>query len=73
MLAELDDSIIDQTVNLLQHEKVAKSISDMETDDAVGLIESLEPDTQKKILDKVSAEDREIFNESLNYPEDTAG
>ena len=45
----------------------------METDDAVGLIESLEPDTQKKILDKVSAEDREIFNESLNYPEDTAG
>ncbi len=73
VLSELDDSIIDQTVNLLQHEKVAKSISDMETDDAVGLIESLEPDTQKKILDKVSAEDREIFNESLNYPEDTAG
>lgn len=73
VLAELDDSIIDQTVNLLQHEKVAKSISDMETDDAVGLIESLEPDTQKKILDKVSAEDREIFNESLNYPEDTSG
>ena len=73
VLAELDDSIIDQTVNLLQYEKVAKSISDMETDDAVGLIESLEPDTQKKILDKVSAEDREIFNESLNYPEDTAG
>jgi magnesium transporter len=73
VLAELDDSIIDQTVNLLHHEKVAKSISDMETDDAVGLIESLEPDTQKKILDKVSAEDREIFNESLNYPEDTAG
>jgi len=73
VLAELDDSIIDQTVNLLQHEKVAKSISDMETDDAVGLIESLEPDTQKKILDKVSAEDLEIFNESLNYPEDTAG
>jgi magnesium transporter len=73
VLAELDDSIIDQTINLLQHEKVAKSISDMETDDAVGLIESLEPDTQKKILDKVSAEDREIFKESLNYPEDTAG
>ena len=73
VLAELDDSIIDQTVNLLQHEKVAKSISDMETDDAVSLIESLEPDTQKKILDQVSAEDREIFNESLNYPEDTAG
>ncbi len=73
VLAELDNSIIDQTVNLLQHEKVAKSISDMETDDAVGLIESLEPDTQKKILDQVSAEDREIFNESLNYPEDTAG
>ena len=73
VLAELDDSIIDQTVNLLQYEKVAKSISEMETDDAVGLIESLEPETQKQILDKVSAENREIFTESLNYPEDTAG
>ena len=29
VLAELDESIIDQTVNLLQYEKVAKSISEM--------------------------------------------
>jgi magnesium transporter len=73
VLAELDDTIIDETVNQLQYDKVAQSISEMETDDAVGLIESLQPETQKIILDQVSAEDREIFNESLNYPEDTAG
>ena len=73
VLAELDDSIIDETVNQLQYDKVAKSISEMETDDAVSLIESLQPETQKKILEKVSDKDREIFNESLNYPEDTAG
>ena len=73
VLAELDDSIIDETVNQLQYDKVAKSVSEMETDDAVSLIESLQPETQKKILEKVSDKDREIFNESLNYPEDTAG
>ena len=73
VLAELDDTIIDEIVNQLQYDKVAQSISEMETDDAVGLIESLQPETQKIILDQVSAEDREIFNESLNYPEDTAG
>ena len=45
----------------------------METDDAVNLIESLEPEAQKKILDQVTLAEREIFEESLNYPEDSAG
>ena len=45
----------------------------METDDAINLIESLEPAAQKKILDQVNPSEREILQESLNYPEDTAG
>ena len=45
----------------------------METDDAINLIESLEPAAQKKILDQVNPTEREILQESLNYPEDTAG
>ena len=73
VLAELDDTIIDETVQNLEEKKVARSISEMETDDAINLIESLEPKSKKKILDQVNPADRVIFEESLNYPEDTAG
>ncbi len=73
VLAELDDTIIDETVQNLEEKKVARSISEMETDDAINLIESLEPKSKKKILDQVNPLDRVIFEESLNYPEDTAG
>ena len=73
VLAELDDTIIDETIQKLENKKVVKSISEMETDDAVNLIESLEPEAQKKILDQVPLAEREIFEESLNYPEDSAG
>ena len=73
VLAELDDAIIDETIQKLEDKKVIKSISEMETDDAVNLIEALEPKAQKKILEQVSLAEREIFEESLNYPEDSAG
>ena len=73
VLAELDDTIIDETVQNLEEKKVVRSISEMETDDAINLIESLEPKSKKKILDQVNPADRVIFEESLNYPEDTAG
>ena len=73
VLTELDDTIIDETIQRLEDRKVIKSISEMETDDAVNLIESLEPEAQKKILDQVTLAEREVFQESLNYPEDSAG
>ena len=73
VLAELDDTIIDETIQKLEDRKVVRSISEMETDDAVNLIGSLEPEAQKKILDQVSPMAREVFEESLNYPEDSAG
>ena len=73
VLAELDDTIIDETIQKLEDKKVIRSISEMETDDAVNLIESLEPEAQKKLLDQVPTAEREIFEESLNYPEDSAG
>tara|TARA_B100001769_G_C22082050_1_gene583120 strand:- start:332 stop:1711 length:1380 start_codon:yes stop_codon:yes gene_type:complete len=73
VLAELDDTIIDETIQKLEDKKVIRSISEMDTDDAVNLIESLEPEAQKKLLDQVPTAEREIFEESLNYPEDSAG
>ena len=73
VLAEIDDAIFDETFQDLEKEEVIEAISDMETNDAISLIESLEPNDQKDILNQVSSEDRQILQESLDYPEDTAG
>lgn len=73
VLAELDDTIIDETFEESEDAKIVQSISEMETDDAINLIETLEPDVQKNILDQVNPSIREIFQESLNYPVDSAG
>ena len=73
VLAEIDDTIFDETFQDLEKEEVIEAISDMETNDAISLIESLEPNDQRDILNQVSSEDRQILQESLDYPEDTAG
>ena len=73
VLAEIDDAIFDETFQDLEKDEVIEAISDMETNDAISLIESLEPDDQRDILNQVSSEDRQILQESLDYPEDTAG
>ena len=73
VLAEIDDAIFDETFQDLEKEEVIEAISDMETNDAISLIESLEPNDQRDILNQVSSEDRQILQESLDYPEDTAG
>ena len=73
VLAEIDDAIFDETFQDLEKAEVIEAISDMETNDAISLIESLEPNDQRDILNQVSSEDRQILQESLDYPEDTAG
>ena len=73
VLAEIDDAIFDETFQDLEKDEVIEAISDMETNDAISLIESLEPNDQRDILNQVSSEDRQILQESLDYPEDTAG
>ena len=73
VLAETDESIFDETFQDLERKEVVDAISDMETNDAVSLIESLEPEDQKDLLNQVSVEERQIIQESLDYPDDSAG
>ncbi|MCB1538681.1 MAG: magnesium transporter [Rhodospirillales bacterium] len=62
-----------QTLEEMAPGRVAQLISTLETDDAVHLIEDLSPRVQKEILRKLSAVDREAVEESLAYPDDSAG
>ena len=63
VLSELDDSTLD----------VARAVSQMESDDAVHVLEDMDENEQRKIIDALPDKDRLIVKEGLSYPEDSAG
>ena len=60
-------------VGQLGLEKLAAAVRDLETDDAVELVEELEGDAQQEVLDALPDVDRVLIEEALAYPEDSAG
>ncbi|MBT4425955.1 MAG: magnesium transporter, partial [Rhodospirillaceae bacterium] len=60
--------------NQLDTSKVAEAISDLDTDDAVAVLEDLDPPQQREILEALPDQaDRAGVQESLSYPENSAG
>jgi len=57
----------------LAPEVLAEAVRELETDDVVDLIEDLEEPQQEAILDVLDAGDRVAVEQSLTYPEETAG
>jgi len=73
VLAELDETVREQVVERLSTEEVAAAISELESDDAVEVIEDLHEDVQQQILQEIPAEERVIIEDSLSYPDESAG
>ncbi len=73
IFAEMDQELSRITLSSMPAAQVAKMISELESDDALLLIETLEPDFQKEIIRKLSAKTRLVMEEGLNFPEDSAG
>lgn len=53
--------------------ELANIIEELYTDDAVDALEELPANVVRKILESTSAETRNLINQFLNYPEDSAG
>ena len=54
-------------------EQLVNLVNDLETDDAIDLIEDMDEEDQKELLGALPADDRRIYQQSLSYPEDSAG
>ncbi|WP_316861688.1 magnesium transporter [uncultured Cohaesibacter sp.] len=72
-LVELDDSLRAKIVETLPNELVAEGISELDSDDAVVILEDLEEEDRDEILAALPAIDRLQIARSLDYPEDSAG
>ncbi len=73
VLAELNDWVRDDLIDALPAAQVADLAGQMETDDAVAVIEDLEEDEQKAVLAELDPEDRAAIEDALSYPDESAG
>ena len=73
VLAELNDYVRESMVEALPAAAVAEIAGQLDTDDAVQLIEDLEPADQRAILAEMEPEERLAIETALSYPEETAG
>lgn len=72
-LAELDETVREEIFTYFRPEQLALALAQLDTDDAVAVLEELDEREQKEILDAIPAEERTLIEESLSYPEDSAG
>ena len=73
VLSDLEEAVRDEVIALLDTRDLAEAVAELKTDDAVYLLEDLEEAEQREILEAVPDEDRVAVEESLSYPEDSAG
>jgi magnesium transporter len=73
VLTEVDDTVREQLVAELPWEFVAEGVRDLESDDAVYILEDLEEADQAEVLDKIPEFERVQLRRNLEYPEDSAG
>ena len=72
-LIEVDDSVREDILDELPTETVAEGMRDLESDDAVAILEDLDREEQAEILEAMPAIDRANLQRSLDYPEYSAG
>ncbi|GIK99779.1 MAG: magnesium transporter MgtE [Alphaproteobacteria bacterium] len=72
-LSHLDDTVREDILELLTPHEVAAAVVELDSDDAVDILEDLDEEQKRRILESIPAEERAIIEEGLTYPEESAG
>lgn len=73
ILSELDEGVREEVMAVLRPQVLTQAVRDMDSDDVVDLVEDMEGDQQAAILDALEDADRVAIENSLSYPEYSAG
>jgi magnesium transporter len=73
VLAEMNDYVREGLLDEMEPQQVADIAGQLETDDAVALIEDLDRHERRAVLDAMEPDDRAAVEEALSYPEESAG
>src|SRR5699024_8190338 len=73
ILSEIDESIRDEVIGQLPTAVLADAVREMDSDDVVDLVEDREGPERETILAALDHSDRAAVEQSLAYPEYSAG
>ena len=73
VFSNMDTSMQTYLVTMFTEKELKELLDDLYMDDTVDMLEELPANLVKRILATVSASDRGMINQLLNYPEDSAG
>ena len=73
VLSEISEGMREEIIDFLPSEVLSEAVRDLESDDVVDILEDLEEPQQEAILDVLDDADRVVVEQSLSYPEDSAG
>jgi len=73
VIAELDVAVRDDVFDEFDTNELAEVVTELDTDDAVMVVEELEEHEKKELLEAIPPENRNLIEEALAHPEDSAG
>ncbi|WP_240671997.1 magnesium transporter [Tropicibacter alexandrii] len=73
ILSELDETIREEVINILHPQVLADAVRELDSDDVVDLLEDLDDPQKEAILGALEDSDRAAVQQSLTYPEFSAG
>ena len=73
ILSEIDEAVRDEVIEQLPREVLAEAVREMDSDDVVDLIEDMDAPEREEILSALDDSDRAAVEQSLTYPEYSAG
>lgn len=73
VLHELEGLAQDEIYESIPNEQIALAVAEMDTDDAIYVLEELDADDQQEVLKALHLDDRAAIEEGLAYPDESAG
>ena len=70
---ELDESIRDEVIEFVDLEKMVATVQELDSDDAVFVLEDMDEEERQQILRKIPRSSRLVLERALEFPEDSAG
>ncbi|MBC8131221.1 MAG: magnesium transporter [Rhizobiaceae bacterium] len=72
-LTEVDEAIRLEIVDAMPNAQIAEAVLELDSDDAVYILEDLDEEDRKEILDRLPFRERIRLRRALEYPEESAG
>ena len=73
VVSHLDETVREELLGLLDTGQLAAVVTELESDDAIDLLEDMDEADQKELLEAIPVGERVLYEEALAWPEDSAG